>query len=467
MTKNQPNIPLLLLIFLVSMSLMPSAVFGGAANTGNIIDVEGQNDPEVDYAALEAALMAAQSGDTINLSGIFNLSQCDSALILDKNITITGPTNPNDDPSTAAQLYGCGPALAINDPTPAAGALTIQQIYFRNQDSLAILFEQSVNEVNILGNRFTGTVPSETGGADGRFAVGAAGLNDFNIGGTIVVEDNVVDFSDYPHNDIFVGDDNGFAFAAASASIVVRNNSITTLGEAVEIEGDFGQENTYLVEGNVIHTAVPPSPAGESSGSPGSVAEGKEGGHPAVIKIIASEGTFIIRNNDVTLTGLPNGVCIMATTLNDRALAGEVVNLIENNTCHLNGQLTALLGAWGQTAPFFEAASLSGTEVSGNVVTGNGTVGIAMVNRTLVSDVIGSVVNTGHNNIFRDNNFSDFNAENADIGLDSATYDNTVIARPGDLVIDLGQNSVLNQLQLLPVIGGGQQANYGFSIKGE
>lgn len=455
--------PLLLVLLLSGLLITPVLVLAQSDTTGDNIDVApspdtpevtvtGHNDPDLDYDALSAALASTQPGDTLNLEGIFNLSKCGDPLTLDKNITVSGTSDPNDDPATAAQLYGCGPAFIVNNPNSAAGALTIQNIYFRNQAILSIEFRQSVNPVNILNNRFTGVVPADLNGTNARFAVGVAAIGPFNVEGSFLIEGNLIDWSDYPHNDTFYGDDNGFAFAAADVSVIIRNNSITTLGEAVEIEGNFGQDNTYLVEGNIIHTTVPPSTPGTSSGPPGSVAEGKEGGHPAVIKPIANEGTFIVRNNDVTLSGLPNGVCIMATTLNDKALAGQLVNVIENNKCHLDGQLTALLGAWGQTHPFFDAASLSGAMVSGNIISGNGSVGIAMVSRTLVSENVGSIVNTGHSNIFMDNDFSNFTAENADIGLDPQTYDNYIMARPNDNVVDLGQNFVLNQMHLMPLV---------------
>lgn len=419
----------------------------------------GQNDPNVDYTLLEEALAQAEAGDTLHLEGRFDLSGCPSdpvptGLQITKNITISGMSDPNADPSSATQIHGCGPAFIVNNADEAEGALTIQNLWFRDQVALSIEFQNSVNPVTIRGNRFTDNIPL-TAGANGlRFAVGAAAIGSFELRNLITVEDNHVDFSTYPQNDSFVGDDNGFAFAATDASLIIRNNNINTLGEGIEIEGNFGQDNTYLVEGNVVQTLVPPSLAGTSSGPPGSVAEAKEGGHPAAVKLHANEGTYIVRNNDITLTGLPNGVCMMATTLNSKALAGQELLFIENNRCDMDGQLAAILGAWGQTAPFFTAASLSGAVVSGNTISGSGTVGIGMISRTLVSEVVGSAVNTGHNNRFQNNDFSMFNATIADIGLDPQTYDNFVIGRPGDNIIDLGHNQLFDQFNLLPLIFG-------------
>ncbi len=226
----------------------------------------------------------------------------------------------------------------------------------------------------------------------------------------------------------------------------IRNNFINTLGEGIEIEGNLGQDNTYLVEDNVIQTLVPPSPTGESSGPPGSVAEGKEGGHPALIKLHANEGTFIVRNNRASMTGLPYGVCIMATTLNNQALVGEQVLFIMHNECQMTGQLTALLGAWGQTAPFFTGAALSGALVAHNIVSGTGTVGIGMISRTSATS-IDSMVNNGHDNHFLLNDFSEFTATNANIGFDPQTHDNLVTTRSAEDIVDLGRKRPLQKVR--------------------
>ncbi len=421
------------------------------------IIIVGQNDPSQDFYTLANAFDQAASGDTLHLEGRFDLSACpgtplSSGLMITKNITISGMSNPNVDPQAATQIVGCGPAFIINIPDEDAGALTIENIWFLGQTAMSMQFQNSVNAVNILNNRFTDNIPLSAGENMIRFAVGAAEVSSFDVKNLITIENNHVDFSQYSDNASFEGDDNGFAFAAAEVSLIIRNNFISTLGEAIEIEGNFGQENTYLVEDNIIQTMVPPSPAGESSGPPGSVAEGKEGGHPALIKLHANEGTFIVRNNSASMTGLPYGVCIMATTLNEQALAGEQVHFIIQNDCQMAGQLTALLGAWGQTSPFFTGAALSGALVAHNVVSGSGAVGIGMISRTAATGV-GSMLNNGHDNHFLFNDFSDFTATNADIGFDPQSYDNLITARPSDNIIDLGSNNrILNQISLLPLI---------------
>lgn len=455
--KNIPGLLLFAILWLLLLMLTPNQAFAQAAPddaNGDVVIV-GQNDPNLDFQTIQDALDQAEDGDTITLDGVFDLSGCGGALLLKKNITITGTSNPNDEPSNASQVHGCGPAFIVNITTTVESALTVQNIHFRDQEAMSIQFQNSVNPVNILNNRFTGNIPlTLPGGAMGRFAVGVAGIGPFAISNLVTVEDNYIDWSDYPHNDLFVGDDNGFAFAAGNMSVIIRNNFINSLGEAIEVEGNFGQENTYLVEGNVVQTLVPPSPSGESNGSPGSVAEGVQGGHPAAVKVHANEGTFIVRDNEISLTGLSFGVCMMATTLNATALAGEQVNIIENNSCSMTGQLAAILGAWGQSSPFYEAASLSGTFVAGNVISGAGAVGIAMINRT-AAPLQGTVVNDGHNNHFRLNNFSGFTATNADIGFDSQTTNNVVSVWLTDNIIDLGDNNrILDKLVMMPLIFG-------------
>src|SRR5690606_8591301 len=106
---------------------------------------------------------------------------------------------------------------------------------------------------------------------------------------------------------------------------------------------------------------------------------------------------------------------------------------------------------WGESQPFFDAASLSGTLVSGNVISGTGATGIAMVSRT-EAPLLSSVVNDGHGNKFLFNDFSNFTATKADIGFDPQTSNNLVVAWPEDQIIDLGQNQILTQRILLPRI---------------
>ena len=415
------------------------------------ITVTGQNNAAEDYGALQQALAQAASGDTLQLAGVFDLTGCAQGLLVTKNITITGAGDPNATPETATRIHGCGPAFAIAIPAPAPGALTFQNLYFHAQQPLSIQFQDSANPVNILNNRFTGNIPLNQGGVFARFAVGAAAIGGVAITGTITVENNHVDWSDAPDNAAFAGDDNGFAFAAANVSLVIRNNHITTLGEGIEIEGNHGQDNTYLVAGNVVNTQAAPSPAGTASGPVGSVGEALQGGHPAAIKVHANEGVFVVRDNAVTLTGSPSGVCYMATTRHDRAVAGAVVHLFQGNRCSLSGHLAGLLGAWGETVPFFRRASLSGALVTGNSFTGAGALGIALIDRT-GAPLLSDVTNVGHNNLILFNSFAGLAATRAHIAFDSRTQNNEIAAWPDDQIADLGDNLLRGGLAFLPLL---------------
>ncbi len=416
-----------------------------------VTTVVGQNDPLTDYDLLNDALQAAAPDDTVTLEGTFDLSQCPTPITLDKKLTLTAAADPNADPAQAAQLVGCGPVFNIDLNVSGDASLVIEKLWFRDQIGQSIMIERSLSPLEILNNRFTGVVPLSISGSSIRFAVIAAPVGPKSVESTIALQENTIDWSGVPQNDTFVGDDNGFALAGTDASLIIQDNTVITLGEGIEIEGNTGQDNVYLVQGNDVQTMVVPSASGESEGVPGSVAEGKAGGHPAAVKLHSNEGSFTISQNMISLSGLSNGVCIMATTRNDQALNGDRVNIIEENQCMMTGQLAGILGAWGRTEILFPAASLSGALVTDNQFSGSGALGIAMIDRSAVAGGVGAVTNDGHDNVFTKNDFSGFVADTADIGFDSQTVDNTVYPNRGDEVIDLGANQIV-YLQYLPVI---------------
>lgn len=415
------------------------------------IEVTGQNDPAQDIPAIQDALDQADTGDTLLLRGVFDLSGCENGFTLNKNITVQGPVNPTRNPAAATQIRNCGPAFVIATSEAEAGTLTIQNLWFREQTALSVLINNSQGPINILSNLFTENTPATAPSDWGiRFAVGSANLISATVEGLVTIEENVVDWSDSAGNDTFEGDDNGFAFAATNLSLTIRNNVINTLGEGIEIEGAFGADTHYLVEGNSLQTLVPPSPLGQVDSPPGSAGEGALGGHPAVIKLHANEGTFSILDNTVDLSGLSTGVCIMATSRNPDALTGKSVNRVDGNNCQMDNQLTGILGGWGSQPPFFNAASMNGTVVTNNLFSGTAQFGIALIDRSLTS-VSGPVINSGRSNHFRNNDFSALTAARADIAFDQETYDNFFQSSAADTVINRGSNHILTEYMYMPI----------------
>lgn len=414
--------------------------------------VSGQNDPVLDIPALQQAFEQAAPGDVVELQGTFDLTGCQGGLVVDKGITIRGTVDPNATPDASAQLINCGPALRVAITSTTAATLTVQQLWFREQTAVSILITGSTSSILIADNRFTDNAPAVSPIGWGlRFAVASSNLLSGTVAGLVTLEDNVVDWGGAPANATFEGDDNGFAFAATDLDIIIRNNEINTLGEGIEIEGGFGADAHYLVEGNRLTTLVPPSPLGLVDSPANSLGEGSLGGHPAVIKLQANEGTFEIRNNVVSMSGEGGGVCMMATSLNPAALAGESVNVIDGNRCEMTGQLAGILGGWGAQAPFFTDASMHGTVVSRNVFTGSADFGIALVDRDLTA-FSGLVINSGHANLFDSNDFSEITTAVADVAFDQETYGNRMMARPTDTIASRGSNFVAEQYRYLSQI---------------
>jgi hypothetical protein len=74
-----------------------------------------------------------------------------------------------------------------------------------------------------------------------------------------------------------------------------------------------------------------------------------------------------------------------------------------------------------------------------------------MISRT-DAPLLSSVINVGHDNQFRFNDFHNFTATNADIGFDPQTSNNLVVAWPEDQIIDLGRNQIFTQQIFMPRI---------------
>ncbi len=145
--RNFP--PSLLLVLLLAAMLAPALALAQPTarwpDTGDDtnVSVVGKNDPEQDYETLKRALEEAEPGDTLNLEGVFDITRCGDPLIVDKNLTISGPSDPNEAPSEAVQIKGCGPAFKVQMTDESEGSLTIQNLYFRDQSRLSIQLANS------------------------------------------------------------------------------------------------------------------------------------------------------------------------------------------------------------------------------------------------------------------------------------------------------------------------------------
>jgi hypothetical protein len=217
--------------------------------------------------------------------------------------------------------------------------------------------------------------------------------------------------------------------------VEVSRNFVATRGEGIEFESCGGPGSVYVVERNTVVVDAAPSPYGFLVRAGGLQ---RAGGHPAAIKMAGvSADSFEILKNDITMSGSPAGVCIMANTTNP-----DSTNKIAKNTCEMDGQFAGLLGGFVAVPGLFPAASLSGTQVRKNVFLGDAELGIALIDLDLLGLPLLSLINDGHDNVFRKNDLSQLEAATANVFFGVSTFDNLFMGDPGGPVVDLGVGNV-------------------------
>ncbi len=411
------------------------------AHLGTIcpIVVDGVNDKDADPQAVRAAvnLGVERGGEKgrVVLRGQFDFSDCRSCIVVNGPVMIEGVGDPSGaaqpDPRSVTVINSNTLApFVIQDESSGEGTIRIERLWFASAMPIALQVAKLNGTLEVVQNRFTGIIGELTL----RFAVGgtALGSNAGNLKGHFRAFENHIDTRGVPFD---IGDDNGFAFAQCDfESIEIRQNRIYTRGEGVEVEGCTNPAAVIEIVGNEFITDATVSnlaPLTTPSRLPG------VGGHPAVLKVIASEAASVhIADNDVTLRGWPTAICIMPGLSNKKGTM-----LIENNHCDMDGQFAALLAGWAGFPLFFPPFYLQNSVVRGNLFEGTAQNGVVFSDFSFDPNSNFDEVNLGNGNLFEDNDMTGLQIDGVGLFFDERTKKNQFIGDPNGPVVDLGKKN--------------------------
>jgi hypothetical protein len=385
-------------------------------------------------AAVNEGVARGKYGRVV-LKGNFNFGDCASCIEIAGPVTIEGEGNPSGqalpDPSLVTTIdSGAIAPFVINDESEKGGTIRIERLWFRSSQLIAVNVSKLNSQLDFEQNRFTGITGQDTL----RFAIGGAAIGPLagNLKGSLRVVDNHIDTRAITFD---LGDDNGIAFAMCEFERAeVLDNRIYTRGEGVEFEGCHNSKSTIEIVGNDLITD-----ATKSTLAPLSVALGIQGvgGHPAVLKVVGTEAkSVLIADNEVQLTGEPTAICIMPGLVNRKGSMS-----IQNNHCKMDGQFAAVLAGWAGAPIFFPPFYLQNSVVEDNVFEGSGQFGVAFADFDWIPNSGGDEVNKGNRNLFQNNSFDNFTADQAALYFGPTTFKNEYIGNPNGIVIDLGKRN--------------------------
>ncbi len=416
------------------------------------VQVMGQDDPETDTQAIQAAIDLASldpNGGRVVLEGAFDLGGCSFCInihgpvILEGAIDPTGPDNPTS--PRAAMLHNAGISpLVISDYSDGSGVIRVENLWFNGGQGLAVDVTRVSGKVELVNNRVTGYSAFFIDGASHRFALAAAGFapgsddpENAPHAGDFLAMGNHIDNRDEPFE---IGDDNGISLLRCRFDrIDILNNTVYTRGESIEIESCANPAAVVNISGNDIITD-----AAISDRAPLTVAPRLEipGGHPASLKVAAAEAAqLIISGNQVRMWGESSAVCIMPGLVNPE---GSV--LISDNHCSMDGQYAGLLGGWAGTPGLFGPFYLRNADIRDNVFEGTAYLGIAFSDFDFTGFNPGEamdLVNRGRGNVFRGNNLEGLQTDRAALYYGDNARDNVFYGSPGGSVEDYGSNNEL------------------------
>ena len=423
---------------------------------GGVFTVTGESNPATDPQRVQQAVTDAvlAGNGTVQLIGAFDFGDCSLCVVIPGPVTISGTGDPSvseisSSPTTVITTTGSAP-MAVLDTGGPFGNITIERIWFKGAQTLAVLMLQVRGTFNFVHNRVSDVAP----GNEFRFAVAGAaygpvapadsaaitaaftrlGTQDGpRLTGGVIFDSNYID-NNLPMQS---GDDNGFAFAQCHLSRIQITNNVIRAGEAVEIEGCRGPGAVYIVARNRIVQTDVRSNLAILTNTPGFV---RHGGHPAAIKPLDSEAALVVvRDNQVDMRKAHRtAVCILTGNSND-----ESTTLIENNTCVMGGQFAAILGGWAGTPNFFGPSYMQNASIRNNRFVGRAHVGLGLMNFTYLKNADMTLINKGHDNVFYNNDVRAFRTSKAAIYLSALTRDNIVIDDLRGRVVNRGiQNSI-------------------------
>lgn len=419
------------------------------------IVVVGQDDPQVDPRAVQAALDQATllPNGRVQLQGAFDFSHCDNCVVVRGPVILEGTGDPSgpDEPTpaevTTIKADGSAAPLVVRMVQDYFdGTLVVRRLWFTSGVSLAIKLEQTRGVVELRNNRITGIEPIGPPEDQFRFGIGGAGIGPYSgkLVGELHAIGNYIDNRDVPFSR---GDDNGISIAASTFSVVeYRDNRLYTDGESIEIEGLANPDGTIEVVGNDVINAAAVSSLADLTEIVG-LPTGVSGGHPAALKVIGVQAQSVrIEGNTIAVSGYPSAVCIMVGQDAFRPLEDGRFE-IRGNRCTMDGQFAALQAGWAGTVPFFPPFYLDRAIVEDNVFTGTARFGIPFLDWNYIGPGGGALpndlVNRGHANVFRRNDLTSFQATENGLVFWDNTVDNAFVGDTGGSVIDRGRDNVI------------------------
>ena len=328
--------------------------------------VEGQNDPAVDVANVQAAV--DQGGD-VSLRGLFNFG-AGGAVVIRNDVAISGQVG-KDGALLTTISGGFRPLSSGPSPTPVSAPgprISIRHLDFVGARAAAI-FLIYAHDVEIVGNRFSGIVPEPASGMLFQRAVHITGLTQVNpqaITGSVTVTHNVMDMTsnvgpvlcqgvalflttgveaEISHNEIFACTRDGievmdnYLGASGEGSVRITHNRIVPPADG------FPWPNAITPEGIVFGWYYNPAAAGDpTKASPFEVAHNYiETNGPAAAGIAALTTGSSIHHNTIRMN-----------TGNVGIAAGTGDNLFEHNTVTGTGSFAFMVT---RLSPAYPAAT--------------------------------------------------------------------------------------------------------------
>jgi hypothetical protein len=346
------RVPKLALVSLFAS--VAAGVSGARAQQGETL-VEGQNDPAVDIANVQAAI--DQGGD-VSLRGLFNFG-ASGAVVIKNDVNISGQVGEGGTLLTTIS-GGFRPFSSGPSPTPVLAPgprISIRHLDFAGARAAAIYLTYA-SDIDVVGNHFSGIAPAPASGMLFQRAVHITGLVPSNpqaITGTVTVAHNVMDMyssvgpvlcqgvslylttgveADISHNEIFACTRNSIEsmdnYRGAAGQGLVRITHNRIIPPAV----GFPWPTTVSPDGIVFGWYYNPAAAGEpGKASPVEVAHNYvESNGPVGVGIVALTTGSWVHHNTIRMNTGYVGIA-----------AGTADNLIEHNTVTGTGSLAFMV----------------------------------------------------------------------------------------------------------------------------
>ena len=423
--------------------------FGGDCGGRRIVQVHGTGVPVRDKRNIQRAIVSAEgrSGCAL-LIGRFNLGVCVFCLVVTGPVTVSGQTDPTG-PSperkrvTVVSTTGGVGSLVVDEPANApAGVVQIRDIWWKGGSLVGLGFlnfyrgtlEYFQNRISDVHER--NGIAFGIGGSTTLFPGSEA------LRGSLMIQHNYIDtttsfFAPGLHR-------HGSVVAQGTRfnTVDISHNRLITTGEAIDIEHGVGL--SYNVSDNTIAALSrrnsPFAKRVVTVGYPG-----LRGGYPAALKLNGVDiADVTILNNDITAGGGSRTmVCMEEFEIPPSRFHPIRLTEISGNRCTMGGIFAGLLGGWAGLLPFNGPGSMNNAIVTNNTFLGTAAFGMAMLDFKVPSAPDNNLVNTSHDDVFRNNNFLAFTAGKASLYFGPSTHDNIFVGALSGTIVNLGKHNVI------------------------